>query len=47
MRRDLILNETEIRKINGRCKCGVEVILERETSLEYVTPQASGGSSPI
>ena len=46
MTRDLILHEMEIQKINGCCKCGVEATVEREASLEYVTPQVSHNSSP-
>lgn len=42
MRRDLVLYETEIRKTNGHCKCGVTALPEREQEalLEYATPAA-------
>ena len=45
-RRDLILHKTEIWKINGHCKCGVDTLMrqEREVSLGYVLepPQRRG-----
>ena len=43
IRRDLILYETEIKKINDQCTCG----MEREPSLEYVTLESSRESSPV